>query len=58
MGYNSYNIDMFKEMYEGKDIVDYGKKQSIDFRKSVIKHENYALTLPTLFEYLKKHIYN
>ena len=58
MGYYSYNIDMLKNKLEGGNMVDYGNDLITKFKKSDEQFIKHVESLPTLFEYLEKHIYN
>jgi tryptophan halogenase len=57
MGYNSYNIDMFKNMVEDGNIVSYGKNRALEFNQAFMRLESYTSQLSSLFEYLQQHIY-
>jgi tryptophan halogenase len=58
MGYYSYNIEMLKNQTENGNMVEYGKEQILKFRKEESQFVEHVESLPTLFKYLKKHIYN
>ena len=57
MGYTSYNIHMLKNQIENGNMVDYGNELIVNFRKSEKEYIEHIESLPTLFEYLQKHIY-
>ena len=58
MGYYSYNIDMLKNRIENGNMVDYGNDLITKFNKHDTEFTKHVESLPTLFEYLKNHIYN
>jgi tryptophan halogenase len=57
MGYNSYNIDMFKNFVESGDITAYGKRKAAEFNREFMQYTLYTAELPSLLEYLQSTIY-